>query len=164
MEGTGNCVSSAGNVKPVAAAVKAMKSPEQKSCSSCGEIFNCGPQSGEERCWCDHLPRVSLVANADRDCFCPQCLREAIQKENHPAASSGASFQAGLGFRPTTKTDAGPPYSLLEGEDYYSEGAAIVFTARYLLRRGYCCESGCRHCPYRGPITEDQESHGNLVR
>lgn len=38
--------------------------------------------------------------------------------------------------------------TLVEGEDYYSEGAAIVFTARFLLRRGYCCESGCRHCPY----------------
>ena len=40
------------------------------------------------------------------------------------------------------------PSALVEGEDYYSEGAAIVFTARYLLRRGDCCESGCRHCPY----------------
>ena len=33
-------------------------------------------------------------------------------------------------------------------EGLAAEGAAIVFTARYLLRRGYCCESGCRHCPY----------------
>jgi hypothetical protein len=24
----------------------------------------------------------------------------------------------------------------------------MVFTARYLLDRGYCCKSGCRHCPY----------------
>jgi hypothetical protein len=23
-----------------------------------------------------------------------------------------------------------------------------VFTAAYLADRGYCCESGCRHCPY----------------
>jgi hypothetical protein len=23
-----------------------------------------------------------------------------------------------------------------------------VLTAGYLARRGYCCESGCRHCPY----------------
>jgi hypothetical protein len=42
---------------------------------------------------------------------------------------------------------------LVAGEDYYSEGAVIVFTARFLLRRGYCCESGCRHCPY-GNVTE----------
>lgn len=37
---------------------------------------------------------------------------------------------------------------LVEGEDYYYEGAMMVFTARYHLRRGYCCHSGCRHCPY----------------
>lgn len=23
-----------------------------------------------------------------------------------------------------------------------------VFTADFLARRGYCCDSGCRHCPY----------------
>ncbi|MEP6297119.1 MAG: DUF5522 domain-containing protein [Ilumatobacter sp.] len=23
-----------------------------------------------------------------------------------------------------------------------------VFTAAFLARRGYCCESGCRHCPF----------------
>ena len=37
---------------------------------------------------------------------------------------------------------------LVEGVDFYREGAYVVFTAAYLLRRGYCCESGCRHCPY----------------
>lgn len=39
--------------------------------------------------------------------------------------------------------------TLVEGEDFYREGAYVVFTARYHLRRGRCCESGCRHCPYR---------------
>lgn len=37
---------------------------------------------------------------------------------------------------------------LIEGEDYYFENGLMVLTARYLLRRGYCCEHGCRHCPY----------------
>jgi len=37
---------------------------------------------------------------------------------------------------------------LEEGKDYYREADAIVFTASYLQRRGYCCDSGCRHCPY----------------
>jgi hypothetical protein len=41
------------------------------------------------------------------------------------------------------------PHPLKEGLDFYREGAFVVFTARYHLRRGYCCESGCRHCPYR---------------
>jgi iron complex transport system substrate-binding protein len=38
--------------------------------------------------------------------------------------------------------------SLTEGKDYYFEDSAMVFTASYLQRRGYCCGSGCRHCPY----------------
>jgi hypothetical protein len=37
----------------------------------------------------------------------------------------------------------------LETGDYYlsSEGYK-VFTAQYHLKRGYCCKSNCRHCPY----------------
>jgi iron complex transport system substrate-binding protein len=38
--------------------------------------------------------------------------------------------------------------SLTEPRDYYHEGDAVVFTESYLKRRGYCCDSGCRHCPY----------------
>jgi len=37
---------------------------------------------------------------------------------------------------------------LVEGEDYYFEGRFMVFTEKFLRERGYCCESGCRHCPY----------------
>jgi hypothetical protein len=37
---------------------------------------------------------------------------------------------------------------LIEGEDYYFESGLMVLTARYLLRRGYCCGNGCRHCPH----------------
>jgi hypothetical protein len=33
-------------------------------------------------------------------------------------------------------------------EDYYFEGPNMVFTAAYHLKRGSCCGSGCRHCPY----------------
>ena len=37
---------------------------------------------------------------------------------------------------------------LVEGEDYYVDHGLMVLTARYHLRRGYCCEQGCRHCPF----------------
>jgi hypothetical protein len=36
----------------------------------------------------------------------------------------------------------------LPGDFYYSEEGYIVFTEQYHLRRGYCCKSGCKHCPY----------------
>ena len=37
---------------------------------------------------------------------------------------------------------------LEEGYYYLSEEGYKVFTEQYHLKRGYCCESGCRHCPY----------------
>ncbi len=37
----------------------------------------------------------------------------------------------------------------LRPEDFYMEGPNLVFTAAYHLRRGYCCNSNCRHCPYK---------------
>lgn len=35
-----------------------------------------------------------------------------------------------------------------EPGEFYYEGPYLVFTEAYHLRRGYCCQSGCRHCPY----------------
>jgi hypothetical protein len=37
---------------------------------------------------------------------------------------------------------------LVDGLDYYLENGLMVFTAHFLRRRGYCCDNGCRHCPY----------------
>ena len=37
---------------------------------------------------------------------------------------------------------------LVEGTDYYVEDGRWVFTAAYHLKRGRCCGSGCRHCPF----------------
>jgi hypothetical protein len=34
------------------------------------------------------------------------------------------------------------------GIDYYFENGLMVFTSEFLLKRGYCCERGCRHCPF----------------
>lgn len=31
---------------------------------------------------------------------------------------------------------------------YYWEGDTMVMTEQAHLNRGYCCGSGCRHCPY----------------
>lgn len=40
--------------------------------------------------------------------------------------------------------------SASESDDYYidQETGFMVFTAKYHLKRGYCCGSGCRHCPF----------------
>lgn len=34
-------------------------------------------------------------------------------------------------------------------EDYYFlPDGRLVFSENYHLKRGYCCGSGCRHCPF----------------
>jgi len=71
----------------------------------------------------------------------PQITEIRWGKSNEPGATDGEKF-------PDQEDDAKAPPSLAEGEDYYLEGSMMVFTERFLLRRGFCCESGCRHCPY----------------
>ena len=41
-----------------------------------------------------------------------------------------------------------PQQAALEPEDFYWDGPYLVFTAAYHLKRGECCGSHCRHCPY----------------
>jgi len=43
-----------------------------------------------------------------------------------------------------------------EGVDYYFENGLMVLTAEFLRKRGYCCGSGCRHCPF--PKTSTDQS------
>lgn len=45
--------------------------------------------------------------------------------------------------------DSGFGPKLEEGIDYYmSPEGYRVMTEFYLVKRGYCCSNGCRHCPY----------------
>ena len=39
-------------------------------------------------------------------------------------------------------------FAALEQEDFYIESGKYVFTAAYHLKRGSCCGSRCRHCPF----------------
>lgn len=47
---------------------------------------------------------------------------------------------------------------LREGIDYYFENGLMVFTGAFLGGRGYCCEQGCRHCPYGYSENKKQRS------
>lgn len=49
--------------------------------------------------------------------------------------------------------------ALVEGIDFYWEGDKFVFTAAYHQKRGYCCNSKCRHCPWR----EAREARRSLL-
>lgn len=39
--------------------------------------------------------------------------------------------------------------------DFDADGA---LSRAYLLRRGTCCENGCRHCPYGFPSPNEQRN------
>ena len=55
------------------------------------------------------------------------------------------------------KMDLGCTPIKLEDDDYYlNEDGLMVFTRSYHLKRGYCCGSKCKHCPY-GLAQETQE-------
>ncbi len=45
-------------------------------------------------------------------------------------------------------------------DQFYWENGLMVFTEAYHLKRGHCCKSGCRHCPYGF----NKESNSKLER
>jgi hypothetical protein len=50
--------------------------------------------------------------------------------------------------------------ALLQGADHYRdpETGYLVFTEKFLARRGECCGSGCRHCPYSDSWKNERET------
>ncbi len=44
----------------------------------------------------------------------------------------------------------------LEPEDFYfSKEGFRVFTEKYHVKRGYCCKSNCKHCPFNFDPAKD---------
>ena len=54
------------------------------------------------------------------------------------------------------------PIPLEEGDYYINEKGYRVFTEQYLLKRGYCCKSNCKHCPYGYDIKTDTINKNKL--
>ncbi len=40
------------------------------------------------------------------------------------------------------------PLPFEKGDYYINELGFRVFTKQYHIKRGYCCKSDCKHCPY----------------
>ncbi|MCC6232821.1 MAG: hypothetical protein IT580_09270 [Verrucomicrobiales bacterium] len=56
------------------------------------------------------------------------------------------------------------PSEVGPGDFTLEDGGRMVFTAAYLLRRGFCCGSGCRHCPYPDTSLKGAASEGGVHR
>ena len=52
--------------------------------------------------------------------------------------------------------------TLIEGIDYYMEGGFMVFTESYHRNRGYCCDSGCRHCPWKESLPDNAVENNRI--
>ena len=47
----------------------------------------------------------------------------------------------------------------LTPQDYYLDAnGLLIYTACYLLKRGYCCRTGCRHCPWGFKVDQEKRS------
>ena len=46
----------------------------------------------------------------------------------------------------------------LDKDEYYqSKEGYIIFTEKYHLKRGYCCNNNCKHCPYKEEDKKKQD-------
>lgn len=61
-------------------------------------------------------------------------------------------------FKPLPTPSPTTTPMLVEGIDYTIEAGRWVFTAAFHLKRGHCCGSGCRHCPFRDQRCEKKDS------
>lgn len=113
-------------------------------CPVCAAPNGCRLESGESYqgpCWCErpvllHSSLQRILADLpEQRCLCRGCL-ETIAA--HPEVTWE---ELATRRRPVAPF---PP----SAADFYMEGGAVVFTAQYHLRRGWCCGSGCRHCPF----------------
>lgn len=46
---------------------------------------------------------------------------------------------------------------------YMNNDGFMVFTAEYLLKRGYCCGNGCKHCPFDYKAVENELARKRLI-
>ena len=116
---------------------------KNKRCSTCGVPFTCGNIDEQNLCWCNDFPAI-FDPNAEANCLCSDCLKKAtIKKVNEYASVLTPEEALNNKAKDLPKTN-----KLIEDLDYYMENGKFVFTSWYHLKRGHCCESGCRHCPY----------------
>ncbi|HEY4416749.1 MAG TPA: cysteine-rich CWC family protein [Verrucomicrobiae bacterium] len=108
---------------------------DASQCPLCGRPNDCQLctiAAYKGTCWCAKvtIPEelLSQVPEAltNKNCICQACVMAFHRTKNAGATAS----------------------KVIPG-DFYFDGGSMVFTAAYHLRRGYCCDSGCRHCPYQ---------------
>ncbi|MBK0371211.1 DUF5522 domain-containing protein [Flavobacterium agrisoli] len=114
-----------------------------KICSACENQFSCGDSVSGKSCWCNDFPPIFELETGG-DCLCPTCFKQSClyrieQFVAETTPETAVNNKAALLPKST---------NLIPDLDYYVENGNYVFTSWYHLKRGYCCQNGCRHCPY----------------
>jgi hypothetical protein len=114
--------------------------------------MTCGALRDVDECWCKTFPRLpENEVISDEGCICPSCLGRRLevilQKEIEAHGVDGLISLAQPAL-PDANTAIPECHALEEFIDYRLEDGAYVFSAWFHLKRGYCCGSGCRNCPF----------------
>lgn len=118
----------------------------QKTCQICQQKFSCGFANPQLPCWCEALPKLAEIGqfHTSNECLCPDCLKRSLKREIDRYVTD---VESGNKENRAGDMDANGG-KLIADIDYYLEDGHLVFTAWYHLKRGECCGSACRHCPY----------------
>ena len=102
-------------------------------CPLCGQPNDCQlctVAAYKGSCWCAQVQIPDeLIAQVPTELRNQVCICRACVMQFHRNKNSGSTPK------------------ILPG-DFYLDNGLMVFTADYHQRRGWCCGSGCRHCPY----------------
>jgi hypothetical protein len=111
---------------------------DARRCPLCGQpndCQRCTVAAYKGPCWCAKVKIPDeLIAQVPPEWRNSACIcRGCVMKFHRAKANSVTSIKC------------------LSG-DFYFDGGLVVFTAAFHLRRGYCCDRGCRHCPYQATL------------
>ncbi len=122
--------------------LKIKRSVQEKRCPSCAAILSCSSTQNGASCWCKAYPPLMSI-EAQQDCLCENCLSLVIQ-EKISQLINNSSQQDLIATAHQYRHDE----NLIVGIDYLIENNNWVFTQWYHLKRGSCCRSACKNCPY----------------
>lgn len=122
-----------------------------QQCPVCGSDNRCRLAKGhlyKGPCWCQEIvvPNQMLRALAgdgfEPRCLCWSCLQAVARlfRDRETAENEVAKIREAAIERKS--------FAELEEDFYLDEDGNTVFTASYHLKRGTCCQNGCRHCPF----------------
>jgi len=114
----------------------------QQICTACNTSFTCEVEKANN-CWCAQLPTI-LPVEGSESCLCPNCLKNKTQAA---IAQYVGEVKSGIRKNEAPK-QALVNQKMIAGIDYSMEDGLLVMSGWFHLKRGYCCGSGCRHCPY----------------